>query len=182
MIPEILFIDQLYITQNSPLSINVEGKEIRSNILISQDIHIQPILGTGYYRYLTDTSTTLTANEIVLISDFIRPACLHWFIYEIYDDVMFKMTASALAKKDTQNATPGSLEDLKYLKQKTRSRADFYTERLRKELCINNDLYPNYTSTINEDILPSTTNQSQPGMFFTHNYPKKYDFKTDRYI
>lgn len=141
-----LFIHPNEIKANNFVDENVDDKYIRNSIVLAQNLHILPILGTGLFNDIKDQieADTLTANNQSLLSDYIQPA-LEWFtMYELIDALLYKFTNKSISKKSSENSSPISADDAVNLKNKFKNIAEERTQRLISYLCENSDTYTLY--------------------------------------
>ena len=77
-----LFINTKFIKENSVVNENVNDKIIRDSILSSQN-KIEQSIGTGLYKEISSqinsTGDTLTAKNLILMTDYIIP-CLKYYV------------------------------------------------------------------------------------------------------
>ena len=78
------FITVKYLKDNSPILQYVNEDELQVYIRPAQDVYIQKALGTKFYYSLMDkiSTTSLNANEIDLITQYIQPALVWWATHE----------------------------------------------------------------------------------------------------
>jgi hypothetical protein len=70
-----LFIDDIYIKENSPLTYNVDAKNIYSHVVDAQELHLNPLLGDEFVDYLVGL-TAPSFREDELIDKYIKPALM----------------------------------------------------------------------------------------------------------
>lgn len=125
---------------------NVDDKIIRNSIVLAQNLHILPILGTGLFDQIKDQieADTLSANNQSLLSDYIQPALEWWAMYELVDPLTYKITNKSIMKKSSENSNPISADEVGNLKNKFKNIAEERTQRLISYLCENSDTYTLY--------------------------------------
>ena len=76
----VLFISEAFVKDNTLLHENIDFKFIRPVIMLSQDIHLQPKLGTTMFNELKTQiiGGTLTTANTTLLNDYIQPILLYW--------------------------------------------------------------------------------------------------------
>lgn len=164
----VLFISEDYVKNNSIIDDNVDMKLILPSIRDCQELRVLPILGTPLYEDLitkiSAVPTTLTADDIKLLDDYIAPCMLQWTIYECTVSMLFKYRNKSVATKRSENSTHIDYEQLQFLRDEWKNKAQEREARMINYLCDNETLYPKYTATSND------------------LYPKKMAFQTKFYL
>jgi hypothetical protein len=149
---KVKFVDALYIKENSTIEFNVDDKKITPLIYKVQDLYLQQSLGTTFYKHLKNavvntelqTGTTLTNDEIDLITDYIQPVVGEYALYELIPLINFNFTNKAVSQKSSEFSQPSNLDEVKYIRNNIKNMAEFYMKRLNKYLCDNPTLFPKY--------------------------------------
>ncbi len=153
------------IKANAFVDENVDDKLIRNSIVLAQNLHIMPVLGTGLYNEIKSQieAETITANNQTLLSDYIQPA-LEWHsMYELVEPLTYKITNKSIVKKNSENSNPISSSEVVNLKNKFKNIAEERTQRLIAYLCENHATFPLYDN---------------PGTGSDVIYPRKFAFET----
>ncbi len=152
MTPKVYFISTVSLKENTPLNFNIEDQLLTMSIWDSQEIHIQPILGTDLYNKLkTDVSnTTISGNYKLLLDDYVIPALTQWVLSEAILYIRYKLMNKNVASQGSDNTIPADINELKYIADQMKNRAEFYSQRLTDYLLDKSSLYPEFTS--NNDI------------------------------
>jgi hypothetical protein len=164
----IYFISQEWISDNLPMSLNVDPRSVFAHVDSAEKLFIQVILGSSFYedliaRYSADTInqvyTGLTADEQILILDYIKPA-------EGYRALTLALPYLAMGvfEKGPQTqfddySSSVDLDQLKFLISATENRAKFYEERLNRYLCINGSKFPLYTTPDTNEVIKKNPRQ-----------------------
>ncbi len=167
------FIDIPYIKDNTPVLEYVNSDVLKSFIRPAQDVHIERILGTSFYKDLMTKiiNNNLNTDETNLLRQYIQPALQYWTIYEYVLHSNYKMTNKALSKQNSDNSVPSELNEVQYLKSNIRDWAEYYTERLSHHLKDNVSLYPKYQTYVIsfENKAPKSNNYLFGGMYIPKN-------------
>jgi len=157
-----LFLSERYLKDNTAFNNAIEVSELLPHILTSQDIYIQPVLGSKFYNKLKSqveleytTPGTLTADQIELLK-LIRPALAHYTYYRALPFVYAKTRSKGVMKGETETAKSVELDEMKYLRDDALNTAEFYTQRIQDYLCENGSKFPEYTNSDNP-ISPNHT-------------------------
>lgn len=151
---------------------SVDIDAIRSEILVSQDVHLQNLLGTKFYNSLLSkvsaTGNTFTNDELTLVQDFIAPYLIHISYYEM-------LPALHLRTMNVGVVQPGALEGgrqgvdiatMQYLRGLQKQRSDFYQQRLVDYLNTGygQGLFPDYLnySTLDGMVPDKTAKYNSP--------------------
>lgn len=151
----VLLIGETYIKENSVLNGNVDVSEIRKSAYYKQDLVIQPILGTIFYREIqlaysaaTAGITPLTADQEELLM-YIKPALVNHAVAEVAFFLTLNVKNVGIQTQNGDNNNSVSDNTMWTVVQQITKRAEFYEERLRKWLCANASKFPTYQSQTN---------------------------------
>ena len=152
----ILFITDAFIKENTPLSQNLDIKDIINNIDPAQDMFIQPILGSVFYNalLLAYSAQTLSADETALVM-LIKPALAYRSAELALPFIQYQLKNKGPQTQSGDFSAPVGQTELSYLRNELRNRAEFYETRLDRYLQLNGSLFPLYTNQSNANINPS---------------------------
>lgn len=141
-------ISENYIKENSPVTANLNMKDLFPHIRAAQELFLQNIMGSQFYDDILEKyeNQTLTPDETVLVSDFIKPAVLWRTIDLALPWLQLNLRAKGVLVNTDDNANPASTFDLKYLKNEASNRAEFHENLLVKYLCKNTSTFPLYNT------------------------------------
>lgn len=113
---------------------NVDIDVIRSEILIAQDIQLQPLLGGKFYNHLLDqissTGNTFSADELELVNDYIAPYLIQVAYWSMIPHLHIRTMNRGLEIGNVESAVAADIETMKYLRGIQQQRSDFYKMRL----------------------------------------------------
>ena len=143
---KIRFISCDYLYKNTVIESNVDSTILTPIIDKAQLIHIEGVLGTALYNKIkTEVSgSTLAGDYLTLMIDYIQPALAEWIIYEAYPQIWSRITNKTISTSSSDNATPITSDDVKWLKDGVRDSAEFLTKRITRYLQANPTLFPEY--------------------------------------
>jgi len=145
----VLFISESYLKNNTVVDDNVDQRLIIPSITTVQDMHLHPILGTPLYEDLQAKiiASTLNGDEVTLINDYISKMLLQWTMYELTMSLLYKFRNKSVATKSGDNSQPIDYQDLQFLRDDWKNKAEFYDKRLINHLIDNKSLFPKYTES-----------------------------------
>jgi hypothetical protein len=126
---------------------NTDTKILAVCIKRSQDMHIQPALGTPLYKaLLTRVETnTWTQDYLDLMNNYVVPCLVAFVDYRAASLLNEKLTNKAVGRQDDETMTPNTDENTANLRNMLRKDAYFYKERLIGYLKDDNGVkYPEY--------------------------------------
>jgi len=163
----IQLISENYVKERSTVMDNVENIFIRNNILLSQDIYLQDIIGSKLYDdiisqfedYKTayDAGTAgiaysdyVDANYLTLVDNYIQPCLLYYTLYESSDDLYMKFTNKGIVTQTSDYSN--TIGDEMFYKRKAGflNKAEFYAKRLTNYLIDNHTTYTKYYESISD--------------------------------
>ncbi len=140
----VLFVNTQYIKDNSPIMAYVSDDELLPFIKIGQDIHLQRVLGTNLLKDLQARYTTLNADEIILMEEYIQPSVCWSTLYEYALYSHYKMTNKGIQTQNSDNSTAADMKDVNFVRDDVRSKFEYFQERLTKYLLANQPKFPMY--------------------------------------
>jgi len=136
---------------------NVDNDKLLPRILIAQDIHIQNYLGTDLYNKIQAdiVGSSLVDPYLSLLNDYIKPMLLHWSMVEYLPYAGVNIANGGIYTKNPENSTALSKEHVDSLVERSRTTAQFYTNRFIDYMQNNAaGLIPEYYSNSQEDMYP----------------------------
>lgn len=177
MATPIFFISEQHLKDNSILNENVDMKLVTPLIQLVQDKYILQLLGTGEFNEVKSTiqsDPTLASHPVIktLVDDYIQPTMIHWLLYELQTVLNYKMTNKNIAQKNSDNSNPANVSELKFLMDRHKDNAQYYSTRLVKYLYANPTLFPLYTNPGNtaDTVIPKRKPYNK-GMYMGIGFP-----------
>lgn len=166
---DVLLISENTIKENFSLDKNVSTVYIIPTIKLSQDIHLQKILGTDLYNFIRETvfndpTLEATGNEDVkyLVDNYIKDTLLYFTLSELVLPISFKIRNLGVVSNNDEHLTNALITEVEYLKEHYKQYGQYYAERLSNYLCTNRNLFADYFSNQSRDILASNNNYTCP--------------------
>jgi len=150
---KVLLISTERLKTNTAISKNVDDAELRSAILISQDISLTEAIGTALNNKIQDLVDAGTINQAgnaaykSLLVDYIQPFLTNQAYYFAMDNFLIKFMNVGLQSPFTEQSSAVDIGTYKLLKNNAKNIAEFYGARLRQYLCDNPSPYPEYTES-----------------------------------
>lgn len=175
------FITTEYLKENSPLSANMDIKEIYPYVKTAQDISIQEVLGTALYDRLMDSLNAspknTTSDETVLLK--LCRSALVWLIpYHAAPFAWVKIRNIGMVKQSGENLQTVEKSEMDKFRQECLDNATFYLNRLKDYLCDNSSLFNEYNDGCwgCEDLPANNTRTTSLDVFFDNNFIVKNDY------
>ena len=151
---KVYFLSEATLKAESILQDNVDMKVIAPTIWDVQNFYVLPILGTTLYNDLIDKvrHNTLTGNDKNLMDTYITPTMVWYCRAELPLVMNYKYFNKSVGVQNADNMNPASLEEIGFLMNNAKNKAEWYAERLTKYLMSNQTLFPNYLNQINSNI------------------------------
>ena len=129
-----LLVSEQRLKQWTQLDDNVRMNEITPFIIQAQDIYMQSTLGTKLYDRLKAgvIANDLTANEGILLNDYIGPTLMQYSLYLMLPSIKYKIANQGILNGTSEETSPTTLDELQYIRQSTLDTAEFYNKRLIK--------------------------------------------------
>jgi len=171
MSDKVKFISLDLLKRNTTIQDNVDDDILVPFIYKAQDTKVQQALGTTFYNRLKEgvINDDLNADETTLLIDYIQPMLIEWTFYEVMPHLNYKFTNKAISKESSEWSTSSELNEIKYLDDRVRNMAEFYTKRLNVYLCDNESLFPQYQNPDDDENLKRKDTSYFSGIYI----PKK---------
>jgi hypothetical protein len=175
----ILFLDETYIKRTNAIDNSVEAGVLIPCIEKAQDMYILPLLGSGLYNELSTQieNNTVSADNAILLNDYIAPALTKWVYYEAIPKLIYKNENTSILKRTAENASTIEFKEMIYLREIATNDAEYRATRLSKFLCANPQTYPLYNNAGNEQ---DTIHPDKGNSYTTSIYMKNSCFCSGR--
>ena len=153
---EALLITRQDIIKYSNLNGNLDSDKMQQFVKLSQDIHLERILGSDLLNKIKAdiVAGTLTDPYLTLLTKYIKPMLIHWSLVEIIPFNAYQIANGGIFKHNSENSDSVSKNEVDFLMEKYRKVAEHYTERFQKYMSFNGSIFPEWNSNSNEDIYP----------------------------
>lgn len=174
-----LLVSEQRLKQWTQLDDNVRLNEITPFIIQAQDIYMQDTLGTKLYSRLKAgiVADDLTADEKLLLNDYIGPTLMQYSLYLMLPSIKYKVANQGILNGTSEETSPTTLDELKYLRQSTLDTAEFYNKRLIKFFFDNPSLFADYTNPGTDGMMPNKANPYFSGLVVPRNNLQYYEEK-----
>lgn len=152
-----LFIDDVYLTDYTPLGKSIDIQEIYPFVEESQNVYIQDVLGTPLYidlEWKLYTGVTYSNIERQLV-DMCSKALAYWTIYMAIPHLTFKIRNLGVARATSTDTQTSNMEEMRFLREEIKNLAEFWNTRIVNFLCENSTYFPLYNAA-SDDMYPST--------------------------
>jgi hypothetical protein len=152
-----LFITTEDLTKFTAVNGNIDRDNFIQFIKISQDIHIKNYLGSKLYDKINDdiVDGTLANPYLALLTDYIKPMVIHWAMVEYLPWGAYTIANRGIYKHGAETSETVSKNEVDFLIEKERTTAENYTRRFIDYMCYNYNDFPEYTTNVDSDIVPS---------------------------
>lgn len=146
------FIDEDYLKDNTSLTSNIDIALIYPFLKETQEKYFTPILGSKLYNKLIAsitalelTSTPIPTNEYDLLVK-IQPFLAYLVAFEAIPFIAIKIRNKGVLKASGDNLFNAELNEIYWLRTQIKNKAHYYSTLLQAYLCLNGNLFPEYTS------------------------------------
>lgn len=184
----VLFLSVTTLKSLTILPDNIEEKLIEPVIRDCQDMYIHPILGTGLFNEIKTQITAGTTTDLnkTLLDDYVIPCLIEYIRMELVSSLTLKLTNKTAGKKSGDNLQPLGLEDIMFLMEQYKNKAEWRAQRVTLYLKENSTSYPLFDNpgTGCDVIKPNNSNYTC-GMVldddYTTDWNKYVKYKYGRY-
>jgi len=158
-----MFLSEATLKAESILQENVDMKIVTPTIYDVQNFYILPILGTSLYRDLENQirAGSVTTLNKTLLDLYITPTMIWYCRFELPMNMNYKYFNKSVGVQNADNMTPATIEEIAYITDRAKNKAEWYAERLTKYLLQNQTSYPLYLNQTNvgiDTIFPTRNN------------------------
>ena len=172
----VLLISEVKLKSYTNINKNVDMDVLKAEIQIAQDIDLQTILGTKFYKQLlaqvhADGTNTFNADELVLVNEYIQPYLVQTAYFNAMPQIMYRTVNRGIQQGNSESASTVEPEVFKYLRSIQKQRADFYSQRLIDYLLLGRgqNKFPAYLNTSTLDgMIPDRNQKYNNGIFLRH--------------
>ena len=145
---------------------NVRTEDIAPYIIQAQDLYLQPLLGTKFYKHLKDevVTATLTANETLFLDEYISPMLIQRAFALSIPFIKYKVVDKGILSGNSETASDTNLDEIKYLIGKVEDSAEFYAQRAREFLFDNISMFQDYLNPGIKGMMPDRRSQYTAGL------------------
>ncbi len=149
MSQNILFISETTLKSRTGISDAIDGKQIKPQIKLAQDMLVQPALGSTLYLRLQSgiEADNLSTTETLLLDNYIAD-CLIWYTMSLLPMALgYQFFSKGVLQKTAEESNTPSRSELESISDKYKQTAEFYKQRMIDYLRQNYTLYAEYFQT-----------------------------------
>jgi hypothetical protein len=180
----VLLVSEIKLKNFTNINKNVDMDVLKAEVQIAQDIDLQTLLGTRFYRHLCDqvtaTGNTFNANELILVNEYIQPYLIQQAYFRAMPAIMYRSMNRSIVQGSMENATPIDVGTFKYLRNVQKQTADFYMTRMQDYLLIGkgSNVFPDYvTQSTRDGMIPARYEKYVNGIYLGATTRKGYSMK-----
>lgn len=138
----------------------VDADKFIQFIEVSQDIHIQNYLGTKLYDKIQDLIVNDEIDDAgntvykTLLNDYLTPMLIWFAQSDYYMFASYQVSNGGVYKHRSESSETLSMQEVQYLVENSRNKAEFYTRRFLDYMTFNSNDYPEYNEANNEGMYP----------------------------
>lgn len=143
---------------NTIIDGNVDTAKFIQFMRIAQEVHIQNYLGTSLYRAIQTKiiNNNLTGDYLDLVNNYLKDMVIYFAMVDYVPFSAFQISNGGVFKHRSENSDTATKEEIDALTEKYRQFAQFFTRRFLDYICDNSNLFPEYNSSTQSDMYPST--------------------------
>ena len=156
-----LYISSTRLKKDSALGGSVSDDLIMPYILLAQDMHILPILGTDLDAKLKSDiqAGSLMGVYKTLVETYLQPALVQFSFTQLVPYLRLRFVNNAVVVMGaTDQSSSATYEDLEPVMHTATDAAEFYRQRMIDYLRNNSSSFPEYTSNSGSDLNPQVSN------------------------
>ena len=171
---DVKFVSEQRLKTYTALDENIRVKDITPFILNAQDLYIQPLLGTKFYKHLKDQiiNNNLSGDEDSFIDDYVAKATMYYSLYLMLPTLKYKIVDKGILNGASEDTTATTLDELKYLRQSAIDTAEFFAKRLIEFLKDNPGMFPQYENPGVKGMMPDRSTPYFSGLVTKTPYRK----------
>jgi len=162
-----IYLSTSRLKRDTPIGSSVDDNLLKPQILLAQDRHILPVLGTKLddklKKLINDGTISQSGNQAyeTLLVEYLLPALTQFAFVEVAYSLRLRFANNTVTLPNSEQGGNASMDDIKIVLDRAEDMAMFYRERLIELLCHHNELYPEYKQNTGDDLHPTTRNYFQ---------------------
>jgi hypothetical protein len=148
----IYFITETYLKNNTPITKNVDVKDVTPYIRPASDMRVQSILGSYFYEYLLTeyNAQNLSTDEETLVEK-IQPVVAWRAAENAAFGLSYQLKNKGIQSQFGDYSQNVTQSEVAFVMDHYGQMAAFFEKRLTNYLLENKDLFPQFTSALNKD-------------------------------
>jgi hypothetical protein len=148
----IYFVTETYLKNNTPITKNVDVKDVTPYIRPASDMRVQSILGTYFYEYLLTeyNAQNLSTDEETLVEK-IQPVVAWRAAENAAFGLSYQLKNKGIQSQFGDYSQNVTQSEVAFVMDHYGQMAAFFEKRLTNYLLENKDLFPQFTSALNKD-------------------------------
>lgn len=144
--------------ENTIIDGNVDTSKFIQFMRIAQEVHIQNYLGTSLYRAIQTKilADNLTGDYLDLVNNYLKDMVIYFAMVDYVPFSAYQISNGGVYKHRSENSDTATKEEIDALTEKYRQFAQFFTRRFLDYICDNSSKFPEYNSSTQSDMYPST--------------------------
>ena len=153
-----LLISRQDVVRFTNLNGNIDTDKFIQFVSISQDIHIQSMLGTNLLEKIQAEiiAGTLANPYKDLLEIYIKPCLIHSAMLEFLPFSAVTIANKGVYKHGAENSETVSKEEIDFLVEKQRQTFMHYKDRFDSYICENSSTFPEYSNNTGSDVSPNS--------------------------
>lgn len=139
------------IKSNTSMGGNVDPDKFMHLLYDVQVLILEPNLGTKLYNKILDdfNASSLAGDYLELFNNYIKPVLWHSVYAQYLRDGIVLAQNTGIYENAPENANVADIENIKYVVNSAKSKADVYLERMNRYLCDKD--FPEYDNAQDND-------------------------------
>ena len=160
---QVFFITENYLKTNTPITANVDFKEILPLVKYNSDAWLCKILGAYFYNDLLTkyNAQTLSANETILV-EYIQPSLAWRVCADASLELSFQIKNKGVMTQSGDFSANAELKAIQYMYSKYVAKSEFTENMMIEWLLENKSLFTKFTDILNKDSLLYNRTCSNP--------------------
>lgn len=167
MISKSILVPSCTFKSQSPIVGNFDYEFILPFLRIAQDIDISERTGERLLKYIEQgvVDSTLSADDVILLEEYIQPTAIHFAMSRAYTNLLFKPDNSGIVRRNSENGASAEMSEAAFLQDQEKTVAESYGRRLVDYLNANEAKYAAYRTETDGEIKPADTPSFTGGLF-----------------
>lgn len=170
----VLLISENKLKAFTALHENIRVEDLAPYIMQAQDLYLQPVLGTKFYKAIKEkvVNQALNAKETELLEEYIAPMLIQRSFALSVPFLKYKIVDKGILSGNSETSSDTNLDEVKYIIDKIEVSAQFYQQRVREYLIDNLNEFPEYINPGVDGMLPNRKSQYTSGLTIPSLYSK----------
>jgi len=177
-VQKVLFLSPDSVKEQSALNINIDNKDLEVHILKTQDLCIQPLIGTQLFERIREDiiNNTLVEPYSGLVDNYLNDVLVNESIRRALPFIFYSINRKGINTFSDEYSESVQHSELNHLQNIFKSDSEFYQQRTVDYLYHHSEKFPEFQTGKDDDMLPEYGSTYSPNVYLPGNHNRYPDW------